>query len=164
MKELEYVNLYGDKISLTGLDSQERALVARLRRRAAAEPAWCDFRNYCIRAVGEFYDKRGNSRKKASQSPVFRIALDLSNRLGIAEGKVRAPDYRSELQNLVVNQFPSRSDFCKASGISSDMLSQVLAGRKDLSLEALTTALDRIGYRVRFVPAPMPKAKVKRTA
>jgi hypothetical protein len=40
-------------------------------------------------------------------------------------------------------------------GISEDMLSHVLAGRKDLSLEALTTALERIGYRLRIVPAPV---------
>jgi hypothetical protein len=31
----------------------------------------------------------------------------------------------------------------------------VLAGRKDLSLEALTEALRRIGYRLRLVPAPV---------
>jgi hypothetical protein len=39
------------------------------------------------------------------------------------------------------------------------MLSHVLAGRKDLSLEALSKALDRIGYRLRIVPA----ARAKRT-
>ena len=161
MKELDYVSLHGDRISLAGLDAQERALVTRLRRRADTEPAWCDFRNYSMTAVGQFYDKRGINRKKVSQSPVFRIALDLSNRLGIDQGKIRAPDYRSELQDLIVKQFPSRSDFCKESGISSDMLSHVLAGRKDLSIEALTSALDRIGYRLRIVPTV--KAKVKRT-
>jgi hypothetical protein len=37
------------------------------------------------------------------------------------------------------------------------MLSHVLAGRKDLSLGALTRALGRIGYRLRIVPAPEPQ-------
>jgi hypothetical protein len=34
------------------------------------------------------------------------------------------------------------------------MLSHVLAGRKELSLGALTKALERIGYRLRIVPVP----------
>ena len=36
--------------------------------------------------------------------------------------------------------------------LSEDMLSHVLAGRKDLSLASLTAALERIGYRLRIVP------------
>lgn len=40
---------------------------------------------------------------------------------------------------------------------SDTKISHVLAGRKDLSLSALTTALARVGYRLRIVPA----AKVK---
>jgi hypothetical protein len=37
------------------------------------------------------------------------------------------------------------------------MLSHVLAGRKDLSLAALTKALQRIGYRLCIVPMPAVK-------
>jgi hypothetical protein len=37
------------------------------------------------------------------------------------------------------------------------MLSHVFAGRKQLSLQALTTPLERIGYRPRFVPAGQAK-------
>jgi hypothetical protein len=37
------------------------------------------------------------------------------------------------------------------------MLSHVLAGRKDLSLESLGKALERIGYRLRIVPSPAMK-------
>ncbi|HEV3256894.1 MAG TPA: hypothetical protein VG013_08455 [Gemmataceae bacterium] len=156
MKNRDYVDLYGNRISLADLDAEERGLVARLRRRAQAKPGWCEFRNLAMHAVGEFYDGRGVSRKKVSQTPVFRIALDLGNRLGIAEGKVRPPDerdYRDQLEQLVL-QFPSRAAFCKAAGISQDMLSHVLAGRKDLSLEALTKALGRIGYRLAIAPMP----------
>ena len=43
---------------------------------------------------------------------------------------------------------------CEATGLSEDMLSHVLAGRKDLSLAKLTGALGRIGYRLRIVPLP----------
>jgi hypothetical protein len=43
------------------------------------------------------------------------------------------------------------------------MRSHVLAGRKDLSLEALTKAMERIGYRLHFVPAPaLPRPAKKR--
>jgi hypothetical protein len=49
--------------------------------------------------------------------------------------------------------FPTRAAFCKAAGISRDMLSHVQAGRKDLSLESVSKALERIGYRLSFVPA-----------
>jgi hypothetical protein len=157
MKDLDYVTLSGNNISLAGLDAQERALVARLRRRASAKTTWCDFRNYSMNAVGQFYDKRGISRKKAGQSPVFRIALDLSGRLGISQGKIRTPDYRHELQELVLNHFASRTAFCEATGISPDMLSHVLAGRKDLSLDSLSKALDRIGYRVGILPTGRAK-------
>src|SRR6266704_2910316 len=87
----EYLNLYGESISLDVMDDEERALVSRLRRRAQNRPMWTAFSNFAMNAVGEFYDRRGLSRKKASQTPVFRIALDLGNRLGIAEGKVAPP-------------------------------------------------------------------------
>jgi hypothetical protein len=168
MKNGDYVNLYGETISLAGLDTEERALIKRLRRRAATHPDWCEFRNFAINTVGQFYDGRGVSRKESRMSPVLRIALDLSGRLGIAEGKIAPPDFsfREQLERLVL-QYPTRRAFCKATGIAEDMLSHVLAGRKDLSLEALTKALERIGYRLRLVPAadfePAASAAKKRT-
>lgn len=160
MKDHNYVDVYGETISLSDLDAEERTLVSRLRRRAMVKPDWCDFRNFAINAVTAFYDARGVSRKKTSQSPVFLVALDLIGRLGIAEGKVQPPDfsYREQLERLVL-QFPTRQAFCKAAGISQTMLSHVLAGRKDLSLATLANALERIGYRLQFTRA----AKAKRT-
>jgi hypothetical protein len=87
----------------------------------------------------------------------FKIALDLSSRLGIAQGMIRPDDYREELANLIDRDFPSRRAFCNATGITPDMFSHVLAGRKDLSLEALSKALARIGYRLRIVPGASRK-------
>jgi hypothetical protein len=153
MRSDQYQDLYGNPISLAELDAEERALVTRLRRRARTHPGWCDFRNFAVSAVGEFYDARGVPRQRVTRMPVFRIALDLSGRLGIAEGKVSPPSftYRAQLERLVL-QFPTRTAFCKAAGISRDMLSHVLAGRKDLSLASLSKALERVGYRLNFVP------------
>jgi transcriptional regulator with XRE-family HTH domain len=161
MKRASYVNLYGESIWLDGLDAEELALVNRLRRRARTKPGWSDFSNFASKTVNDFYDRRGISREESGRSPAFDIAVDLSNRLGIDEGKVEPPtfDYREQLERLVL-QYPTRRAFCKAAGISQDMLSHVLAGRKDLSLETLARALNRLGYRLQFVRT----AHAKRTA
>jgi hypothetical protein len=158
MRNGDYVDLEGNAIALGGLDTEERALVARLRRRFRSRPGWCDFRNYALGVVADFYEARGLSRKSITDSAGFAIALDLCARLGIAEGKIAPPtfDYREQLERLVL-QFPTRRAFCKAAGISQDMLSHVLAGRKDLSLESLSKALKRVGYRMQFMPATKPK-------
>jgi hypothetical protein len=149
-----YVDLKGREISLTELDKEERALLARLRRRARTQPDWTDFRNYWTREVAAFYDARGLSRRQSRETVVYRIAQDLSSRLGIAAGLVRAPDYRDELEELIRERFPSRRAFCEATGLSEDMLSHVLAGRKDFALDTLTEALAKIGYGLRILPAP----------
>lgn len=152
-----YVDLDGNEIALESLDAEERQLFGRIRRRARTHPDWCGFDNYWLQAVHNFYDARGVSRKSLIRSPLYRIGQDLSSRLGIAAGLVRPDDYRDELEELVRDQFPSRKAFCKATGLSEDMLSHVLAGRKDLSLASLTRALERIGYRLRIAPVPKRK-------
>jgi hypothetical protein len=154
MKTAEvYVDLDGHRIALTALDAEERRLVARLRRRARANPDWNAFDNYWTVAVPAFYQAQGLARRAVPRTLVWRIAQDLSSRLGIAQGFIRPADYRDELEELIREKFPSRRAFCEATGIAEDMLSHVLAGRKDLSLEALTQALARIGYRLGIVPA-----------
>src|SRR5436309_12834664 len=109
MKGDSYINLYGETISLDGLDAEERVLVNRLRRRAGTNPDWCDFSNSAMRAVVEFYDGRGVRRKQAREGPVMEIALDLSSRLGVAQGYIAAATfyYRDKLARLVL-RLPSR--------------------------------------------------------
>lgn len=152
-----YVDLDGDFISLTKLDPEEKQLVARFFRRARTHPDWCDFDTYWMRAVAEFYDARGMSRKRSQKTAAYQIGQDLGSRLGIAAGYIRPSDYRDELEALIHEHFPSRRAFCKATGLTEDMVSHVLAGRKDLSLEALTKALGRIGYILRIAPSPERK-------
>jgi hypothetical protein len=160
-----HVDLKGREVCLSGLEPEERALLGRLRRRARAHPDWMAFSNYWMGEVAAFYDARGLTRAQSRQTPVYRVAQDLCSRLGIAAGLVRAPDYRVELEDLIREEFRTRRAFCEASGLSEDMLSHVLAGRKDLSLEKLTGALERIGYRLRIVPAAgaVKARKQKRT-
>lgn len=149
-----YVDLDGHEIALAGLDDGERRLVARLRRRAQTHPDWTDFDNYWTREVGAFYDARGVSRRKSRQRVPFRIAQDLSGRLGIASGLVGPSDWLGDLEELIREHYPSRQAFCQATGLSEDVLHQVLMGRADLSLRSLTEALERIGYVPRSAPLP----------
>jgi hypothetical protein len=147
-----YVDRDGREISLAGLEANERKLVARLLRRARTYRDWNQFDVYSMNALAAFYDTRGVSRRAAQRTVPYRISRDLCGRLAVASGLVRASDYRAELDELIRGRFPSRRAFCDATGLSEDMLSHVLAGRKDLSLEKLTDALARIGYGLRIVP------------
>ncbi len=148
-----YFDLDGMAIPLGGLDAEERRLLGRLERRFRTHPDWCAFDNYWFPAVAEFYDARGLDRSQTIKTPIYQIAQDFSGRLGIAQGLVRPADYLDQLENLVLNQFPSRRAFCKASGLPENTLAAVLAGRQELSLERLSQALERAGYRLRIVRA-----------
>ena len=154
-----YVTLGGQEIPLSGLDRDERRLLARLRQRARTRPSWTEFGNFWMHEVAAFYDARGVPRAQSRRRPVYRVAQDLCSRLGVAAGLVRAPEYRGDLEELIRLKFRTRRAFCQATGLSETMLSHVLAGRKNLSLEALSKGLERIGYRLRIVPS----AKAKRT-
>lgn len=112
---------------LEGLDAEERRLLGSIERRTRSHPDWCDYDNYWMRAVVEFYQARGLSRRQTIKTPIYRISQDLSARLGIAQGFVRAPDYLDQLEDLVLNHFPSRRAFSKASGLSAGTLDNVLS-------------------------------------
>lgn len=150
----EYVDLKGRAIPLTQLDADERRLVRHLQDRARRHPDWGMFDHYWMKTLAAFYDARGLSRRQSSRTAAFRIAQDLSGRLAIAAGMARPPDYRDELDEIIRTGFPSRRAFCEATGLSEDMLSHVLSGRKNLAIETLVQALDRIGYVLRIAPHP----------
>jgi hypothetical protein len=149
-----YVDLDGNEICLCHLDADEQKLLARIHRRARTNPDWDAFDNYWTREVGKFYDARGVARERVRDGPVFRVALDLRGRIAVAAGLARVGDWRDELEELIREGFPSRRAFCEATGIAEDMLSHVLAGRKDLSLAALTRGLERIGYALHLRRIP----------
>src|SRR5437870_4468606 len=93
-----YVDVAGNEICLEHLDAEERRLLARIRRRARTHRDWDAFDNYWTRAIAEFYDARGVPRTVSRDSVAFRVAQDLSSRLGIAAGVVRPDDYLSDLE------------------------------------------------------------------
>jgi transcriptional regulator with XRE-family HTH domain len=154
-----YIDLEGMQWSLKDLDQKERRVLADFRKHAegcqcaSGDPAqrWCDFDNYRLPKIIALYESRGVSRSQIIRMPLYKIAQDMSGRLGIALGVVRKPDYRCRLSEIIDSRFKTRREFCEATGLSEDMLSHVLAGRKDLSMEALSKALERIGYTILFV-------------
>jgi hypothetical protein len=153
-KTKTYTTLDEEVIILSDLDEQEQRLAALLRKRARTHPSWIDFDNFWMKKVGEFYDARGVSRVKSRATEVFRIAQDLSGRLGIASGLVRLDDYRGDLEELIREKFRTQRAFCEATGLAEDMISHVLAGRKHLAIDTLEEALNRIGYTLRIRPLP----------
>jgi hypothetical protein len=150
-----YIDLEGREICLKHLDPEEQKLLARIRRRAAANPDWNAFDNYWIHAIRVLYESRGMTPAKAVLHTVlWRVAEDLSGRIAMATEWARPGDYRGDLEELIRAHFPSQRAFCKAAGLSEDMLSHFLAGRKDLSLASLEKALARLGYHLRIAPVP----------
>lgn len=147
-----YVTLRGDVFALGDLDVAELEFVDDLKERAETHPDWNDFDNYWTSRIGSFYSARGMDRKEVPKTVVWKIAQDLSGRIGIAAGLVRMPDYRDELEFLIRREFKSRREFCEKTGIKEDMLSHVLARRKHLSIDTLMEALSRIGRTLRIVP------------
>ena len=77
-----YTDLDGHEIVVAGLDTAERRMIAVLRRRARAKPDWDAFDNYWTVAVPAFYHARGLPRKAVPRTIGWRIAQDLSSRLG----------------------------------------------------------------------------------
>jgi hypothetical protein len=151
-----YTTMNVEVYHLGDLDGDVRAFIEDLIERAETHPDWNDFDNYWTSRIGPFYDARGMERKQVPKTAAWKIAQDLSGRIGIAAGLVRKGDYRDELHLLIVNEFKTRREFCERTGISEDMLSHVLARRKHLSLDALTDALARVGRTLRIMPESTP--------
>jgi hypothetical protein len=83
----------------------------------------------------------------------------LGSRLAVKQGVARVQDYRDEIEALVRTRFKTRCEFCEATGLSEDMLSHVLAGRKHIAIDTFSDALSRIGYALKIVPQTGPKRR-----
>jgi hypothetical protein len=148
----QYIDFKGHEISLSELSREERDLVAELLQRAETASGWNDFSNFWMPSVAGFYRSRGMSAAEICTTAAYRIGQDLDSRLAIAAGLARWGDYRDELEHLIRSRFKTRREFCSATGLSEDMISHVLSGRKHLSIETLSSALENIGYTLRIVP------------
>src|SRR5262249_12777134 len=110
--------------------------------------------NYWMRELQALYGARGIRRSAVKERAPFRIAQDLSARLGIASGLVRPDDCEGDLAALIRERFGSTAAFCKATGLAEDAVDRFVAGRGDLPVTALQEGLERIGYNLRIRPVP----------
>lgn len=152
MKKQTYTTLKRELIDLNTLNAKERALVDELIALQKMAAKLHDYCNAWMPRVTALYKSSGLSRREIIATPVWRIAQDLNSRLMIRDGRASPPDYRDELKAIIEEKFPSQRAFCDATGISEDMLSHVLARRKHLASDTLSTALERIGYRLHIAP------------
>jgi hypothetical protein len=149
-----YVDLAGHEYLLKALQHDEQSLIQRLRSFVATHGDWISYSNFWMPEVTKVYEKLGLSKDEITKTVGWRIAQDIGARLGLATGMMSPSDYRSEIEQLIVSRFKTRRAFCEATGISEDMLSHVLARRKNLALDTLQDALGKIGYSLRIVPLP----------
>ena len=152
IQAIDYVDLNGNFICVADLTDAEQKFVGKLKRQAKQHPDWNEFWNYWTHGVADFYKDSGLTRKQIRETGVYRIAQDLGGRLAVEAGIARVPDYRDELNELIRSRFQTRRAFCQATGLTEDMLSHVLAGRKHLAIDTLADALSRIGFSLRIVP------------
>jgi hypothetical protein len=151
-----YTDIRGNVVDLRGLDDAERALFDELQAQAAAhpDPLTAEFFNFWMPQVGKFYEARGLSRRQVLETPLWRVAQDLESRQMVRAGLARIGDYRDELLRLIVSKFGTQRGFCEATGLTEDMLSHVLAKRKNLAIQTLAEALEKIGYSIHIAPIP----------
>ena len=123
--------------------------------KSAAKKAadWSAFSNLWMARIAELYADQNLTRPQIRKTVVFRICQDLDSRLAVSKGMARQPDYRYELALLIEQRFQTRREFCEATGLSEDMLSHVLAGRKHLAINTLEESLHRIGFSLHIVPS-----------
>jgi hypothetical protein len=158
-----YFDLRGHEIDASSLKDDERQLVDELHQyaRQHSDARTAEFNNFYIQRIRDFYSKRGLSRREILQTVAWRIAQDLNGRLMIAAGLAKRGDYRDELETLILTKYKTRRQFCDATGLSEDMLSHVLAKRKDFGIQSLSDALAKIGYAIHItqLPEAMPPSK-----
>jgi len=166
--KLNHESIKGIKISLKDLNGEEQEILRDLYSYFESEPDWNDFSNFWPSKVVAYYDAKGQARQVTVHCTLFRVAQDLATRIGVEQGRIRKPnpftDYREQIEHIIREKFSTQRSFCQETGISEDLLSHVLAGRKHLGMDTLTHALERIGYRLQIVPVNGKKSAADKSA
>ncbi len=136
MKRRVFQTITGRALALEGLDVKERQFLAAVQARYEKELGWSAFAAWWPKAL--------QRSRLSAESVAYRICQDLEARLGITQGKVAVPDYRDYLADLIDERYGSRYRFCKATGMDPGHLSRILAGRSELSLQALQRILEQL--------------------
>ena len=136
MKKRTYRTITGRHLDLGGLPDVERKFLGTVQERYEGAPEWSAFGRWWVAEIKE--------AGLAESSVAYCICQDLEARLGIAQGKVAAPDYRDYLADLIEARYGSRYRFCKETGVDPGHLSRVFASRSELSLQSLQRILDAL--------------------
>jgi len=144
MKRRVFQTITGRALDLKWLDAKERDFLAAVQAKYEKEPAWSAF--------AAWWPKELQRRGLSADSVTHRICQDLEARLGIAQGKVAAPDYRDYLADLIDERYGSRYRFCKATGTDPGHLSRIFAGHSELSLQTLQKILEQLGAALVIEP------------
>ena len=144
MKTHVFQTITGRALDLERLDAKEREFLTAVQAKYEKVPAWSAF--------AAWWPKELERRGLSAESVTYRICQDLEARLGIAEGKAAAPDYRDYLADLIDERYGSRYRFCKETGMDPGHLSRILAGRSELSLQALQRLLEQLGAALVIEP------------
>jgi transcriptional regulator with XRE-family HTH domain len=132
-------------LPLGGLGRAESEFLAAVRRRYGRRPEWSEF--------AAWWTEEHRGLGLAEGSLVYRVCQDLEARLGIAQGKVAAPDYRDYLADLIEERYGSRYRFCKEAGVDPGHLSRVFASRSELSVQNLQRILEALHAALVMEPA-----------
>jgi transcriptional regulator with XRE-family HTH domain len=144
MKTHVFQTITGRALDLERLDAKERELLTAVQAKYEKAPGWSAF--------AAWWPKELERRGLSAESVTYRICQDLEARLGIAQGKVAAPDYRDYLADLIDERHGSRYRFCKSTGMDPGHLSRILAGRSELSLQTLQRLLEQLGAALVIEP------------
>lgn len=158
MTHITHTTLRGVELDLTALTTEEVALLDQARQAYDESPEWHAFKQKWLSEVLALYDRQKLPRREAVSKPLYRAVQDLGSRLMVQGGYAKMPSYREQIAAIIEAKFETRREFCEATGLSEDMLSHVLKGRKDVSIGTLTESLQKIGYAVAIVP--LPKTRV----
>jgi hypothetical protein len=154
MTHTTHTTLQGLELDLTSLTAEEADVFERARRAYAESPEWHAFKQKWLNEVLSTYDRQKLPRREAVSKPLYRAVQDLGSRLMVQGGYAKMPSYREQIAAIIEAKFETRREFCEATGLSEDMLSHVLRGRKDVSIATLTESLQKIGYALAIVPLP----------
>ncbi len=103
MKKRTYRTITGRHLDLGGRPDVERSFLGTVQERYEGAPEWSAF--------GRWWAAEIKEAGLAENSVAHRICQDLEARLGIAQGKVAAPDYRDYLADLIEARYGSRYRF-----------------------------------------------------
>ena len=142
-----YTTLSNGKYDLDTLDNSHKDFIEKIIHYYKRNPNWNNFANYWHKEGQKIW--KNKNRKEVVKLPIFKICQDLESRLGIKQGYVRQADYRDELLKII-EEYQSRYQFCRKTGIDEAFLSHILSKRKNLSIVKLQELLEKLGYEITF--------------